>query len=215
MRYPDAKRFEGMIMWAGSVTGPKAVPGKYKVRLTVGKETKEEEFEILKDPRVDASIEDMQEQFNFLISVRDKLSETHQTITDIRTIRKQLSNFKDLWKDDNNMKPLIEKANDMEKSIGEIENELYQTKNRSSQDPLNFPIKLNNKLAHVGMITNQGDNRPTKQAYQVRDEMTKKIDDQLVKYRKVRDEQLPAFNRLVKDKGVDAIILKEIKKTVQ
>jgi photosystem II stability/assembly factor-like uncharacterized protein len=215
MRYADAKKFEGMIMWAAGVTGPKAVPGKYKVRLTVGKEVQEEEFEILKDPRSDASIEDLQEQFNFLIAIRDKMSETHQTITDVRTIRKQLNNFKELWKDDSNMKPLLEKANEMEKSIGEIENELYQTKNRSGQDPLNFPIKLNNKLGHVGSISNQGDNRPTKQAYQVRDEMTKKIDDQLVRYRKVRDEQLPAFNRMVKDKGVDAIILKEIKKNAQ
>ena len=211
MRYPDAKRFDGMIFWAAGTTGPKAVPGKYKVRLKVGKDAQEVEFEILKDPRSESSLEDLREQFNFLISIRDKVSEAHQTILDIRNIRKQLNHFKELWKDNPAMKPLMEKANEIDKSIGEIENELYQTKNRSNQDPLNFPIKLTNKLAHVGAVSGNGDFKPTKPAMEVKEEMTKKIDDQLGKFRNLRDTQLPDFNRQVREKGIDAVLLKEEK----
>jgi hypothetical protein len=211
MRYADAKRFEGMIFWAGGTTGPKAVPGRYKAKLSVGGKTMETEFEILKDPRSDASLDDMREQFSFLIGIRDKVTEAHQTILDIRNIRKQLTHFKELWKENPAMKPLMEKANDIDKAIGIIENELYQTKNRSNQDPLNFPIKLTNKLSHVGSLSSQGDYAPTKQAKEVKEEMTKKIDDQLGKFRTLRDTQLPEFNRQVREKGVDAILLKEEK----
>ncbi|WP_421799128.1 WD40/YVTN/BNR-like repeat-containing protein [Haliscomenobacter sp.] len=211
MRYADAKRFEGMIFWAGGTTGPKAVPGRYKAKLSVGGKTMETEFEILKDPRSDATMEDIREQFNFLIGIRDKVTEAHQTILDIRNIRKQLTHFKELWKENPAMKPLMEKANDIDKAIGVIENELYQTKNRSGQDPLNYPIKLTNKLAHVGSLSSQGDYAPTKQAKEVKEEMTKKIDDQLGKFRTLRDTQLPEFNRQVREKGVDAILLKEEK----
>jgi len=156
-------------------------------------------------------LEDLREQFNFLISIRDKVSEAHQTILDIRNIRKQLNHFKELWKDNPAMKPLMEKANEIDKSIGEIENELYQTKNRSNQDPLNFPIKLTNKLAHVGAVSGNGDFKPTKPAMEVKEEMTKKIDEQLGKFRNLRDTQLPDFNRQVREKGIDAVLLKEEK----
>lgn len=211
MRYPDAKRFDGMIFWAAGTTGPKAIPGRYKAKLSVGKKSMETEFEILKDPRSEATLEDLREQFNFLIAIRDKVSEAHQTILDIRNIRRQLAHFKELWKENPAMKPLMEKANEIEKSIGEIENELYQTKNRSNQDPLNFPIKLTNKLAHIGSLSGQGDNPPTKQAKEVKEEMSKKIDGELSKFRTIRDSQLPEFNRQVREKGIDAILLKEEK----
>jgi hypothetical protein len=211
MRYPDATRFEGMILWAGGTVGPKAVPGKYKAKLQVGKESQEIEFEILKDPRSESSIADLQEQFDFLTGIRDKVSEAHQTILDIRTIKRQLNHFKELWKDDPAMKPLIDKANDIEKEISKIENELYQTKNRSGQDPLNFPIKLSNKLAYVGSVSGGGDFKPTKQAKEVKEEMTQKINSELSKFEQVKSTLLPEFNKQVREKGMDAIMMKEAK----
>jgi hypothetical protein len=210
MRYPDATRFEGMILWAGGTVGPKAVPGKYKAKLQVGKESQEIEFEILKDPRSDASLADLQEQFDFLTGIRDKVSEAHQTILDIRTIKRQLNHFKELWKDNPEMKPLMDKANEIEKEISKIENELYQTKNRSGQDPLNFPIKLSNKLAYVGSVSN-GDFKPTKQAKEVKEDMTQKINSELSKFEQVKSTLLPEFNKQVREKGMDAIMMKEAK----
>lgn len=213
MRYPDAKGFDGLIMWAASLAGPRAVPGMYKVKLTVGKETLEQPFEILKDPRSEATQEELIAQFQFVRQIQDKITETHQTILDIRSLRQQMNHYRSLWKDDPQMKPLIEKADEIDKKITIIENELYQTKNRSGQDPLNFPIKLNNKLSSVGSGVNQGNYGPTQQAIQVKKELTDKIDSQLQQFQQVLSTDLPAINRMVKEKGVEAIQLKMEKKS--
>ena len=105
------------------------------------------------------------------------------------------------------MKPLVEKANAIDSAMTEVEKELYQTKNRSGQDPLNFPIKLTNKLAHVGTLTARGQFAPTQQAVQVKEELTEEINTQLDKFEQIRNTELPEFNRMVREKAVDAIKL--------
>jgi hypothetical protein len=204
MRYPDAEGFDGLIMWAAGLTGPKAVPGTYKVRLTVDGESVESDFEILKDPRSESSIADLQSQFDFLISVRDKVTEMHTGIKDIRDVKKQIKGLSDKISEDENYKDLIEEGKRISKALTEIEETLYQTKNRSGQDPLNFPIRLNNKLAHLSGVA--GDYPPTDQVIGVRDELTIQIDEQLNKLQKIMETDVPEFNRMVRDKGVNAII---------
>lgn len=213
MRYQDATDFEGMILWAGSMAGPMAVPGKYKVKMTVNGESQEQDFEILKDPRSETDLAGFQEQFDFLIAVRDKVSEAHQAINDIRSIRKQLNHFQSLWKGDDNMKDLVEEAKEIDKKITEIEEALYQTKNQSRQDPLNFPIKLTNKLAHLNSLVGRGNYPPTKQSYEVKEDISNKIDDQLNQFDNIKENDLPAFNQMVKSKSIDVISLKKDKKS--
>ena len=88
-----------------------------------------------------------------------------------------------------------------------IEEALYQTKNRSSQDPLNFPVRLTNKLAYLNSILGNGEYPPTDQAYAVRKELEGLIDAELMKYEKIKTEMIPAFNQMVREKNIDAIIL--------
>ncbi len=207
MRYPNAKDFKGMIFWAGSLAGPMAVPGKYKVAINVNGKKQEQEFEILKDPRAEVSLQGLQEQFDFVKETNETISEAHQTIIDIRSIRDQLNHYKGLWKGREDMKDLIEKATEINKTMTEIEEALYQTKNRSRQDPLNFPIRLTNKLSGVNSLTNRGNNAPTKQAKAVKKELTDKINSEVQKFRKIEGEDLPDFNRMVREKSIDAIVL--------
>jgi len=213
MQYPGALRFDGMILWAAALNGPKAVPGMYKVVLSVGKTKQEHSFEILKDPRSESGIEDFKKQFQFLIDIRDKVTEAHQAILDIRETKKQLNHLKSIWKDDPEMKSLIQKANDIDKEITRIENELYQTKNKSGQDPLNYPIKLTNKLAHVGSLSNRGNFAPTQQAIQVKDELNKLINAELQKWETIKSVDMESFNKSVKDKGIDVLKIKKENKT--
>ena len=149
MRYPDAEKFEGMVLWWASLAGPRALPGDYRVKLTVNNQSREADFEILKDPRGSATPEDLKAQFDFLISVRDKLSETNLAIKDIRAVRKQINLVTNRMKDDESMKDLTEMSKEILDKMKGIEESLYQTKNQSQQDPLNFPIRLNNKLGHL------------------------------------------------------------------
>jgi len=214
MRYPGAKRFEGMILWAGgSLPGAQAVPGDYKVRLKVGQDSMEQDFTILKDPRSESSIADLQAQFDLIEEINSKISEAHQTIIDIRDTREQLKHFTDRWKGQPDKKPLIAKAEAIDSMMTVVEKNLYQTQNQSRQDPLNFPIKLTDKLGGVARGASVGDFRPTDQSYQVKEELEEKIDAELAKFRQIKNNGIPEFNRLVREQAIDAVILDKPQKS--
>ncbi|TVP44407.1 MAG: glycosyl hydrolase [Mongoliibacter sp.] len=184
LRVPDAIGFEGMIMWSGPLRGPKVVPGKYHVRMTVDGQSQDESFEVLPDLRYPSSQEDLQAQYDFLLSVRDKLTETHEAIIMIRKYRDELNKIAE---DNPRQRRRIE---GIVNTISDIEKELYQTQNRSGQDPLNYPIRLNNKLAHLNVIAGTGAYKPTDGAEEVRMEITKQIDVQLTKFRDIEQSQI-------------------------
>lgn len=190
------------------MSGPRAMPGKYKARLNVNGEESETTFEILKDPRNQVTMDELQAQFDFIISVKDKLSETNNAITNIREARKQINLVTGNMKGDD-FKEINDKAKNILKAMKEVEEALYQTKNQSGQDPLNFPIKLNNKLGHLNSLVSTGDNPPTASAIAFKKEVTAAIDTELNKLKEVFETEIPAFNKMVKEKGVDAVILKK------
>ena len=205
MRYSDAESFKGLIMWAGRVTGPMAMPGKYKVKLTVEGQSMESDFEILADPRSKATPQDYQAQFDYLISVRDKVSETHLAIKQIREVRKQINGVTESLKDKDGMDGLTDDAKDILERMKTIEEALYQTQNQSGQDPLNFPIRLNNKLAHLSGQVGQGDYPPTEQAVAFKKEVTADIDAELGQLKQIMTQDIPALNQMIKDAGTDFI----------
>ncbi|MCR9016315.1 WD40/YVTN/BNR-like repeat-containing protein [Aquiflexum gelatinilyticum] len=184
LRIPDAKSFEGMIMWGGPLRGPKIVPGDYTVKLIVDGKAEEQSFKVLADPRYESSQEDLLAQYEFLLGVRDKLTETHETIIIIRKYRDELNAL--VEKDPKKKKRIEPIVN----AISDIEKELYQTQNRSGQDPLNFPIRLNNKLAHLNSVVGNGDYRPTAGAEEVKVEISGLIDIQLKKFREIESSQI-------------------------
>jgi len=202
MRYNNAKGFDGLIMWAASLSGPKAIPGKYFAKLSINGKSKETEFFILKDERSKSTIDELKNQFNFLIEIRDKISEIHQSISDMRLVTNQINTFKS--KIENN-KEIITKMKNLIDEIKVIENELYQTKNKSRQDPLNYPIKLNNKLAHLSSVAGNGNYKPTDQMIEVKNELIKKINQELKKWDLIKKEKLKNLNNEIKNIDIDLI----------
>ncbi|MFP5247113.1 MAG: WD40/YVTN/BNR-like repeat-containing protein, partial [Thermoanaerobaculia bacterium] len=155
LRYPEAKKFEGLILWGGGTDGPRVVPGTYTVRLTIGEETHSAAAVVKQDPRTSATQADLQAQFDLLLAINRKLSETHEQIERVRAVRAQLKNLKSS-KD----AKVADAAKELDRKMTAIEEALYQTKNRSPQDPLNFPIRLNDKLANVASSVAYGDSAP-------------------------------------------------------
>jgi photosystem II stability/assembly factor-like uncharacterized protein len=209
MRYPDAEKFPGLIMWAASTTGPRAVPGEYQARLILGDDSTTVSFEILKDPRSSSSVEDLQAQFDFLISARDKLTETHKAIKQIRDVRGQIGAVTKRLKSMADADTIKKAGKALLAKMKKVEEALYQTKNQSRQDPLNFPIRLNNKLAAVAGVASRGDFKPTDSMIAVKNDLTAKIDTHLDELRKVMATDLPAFNELVRKANIPAVYVKK------
>jgi photosystem II stability/assembly factor-like uncharacterized protein len=208
MRYADAKEVEGMIIWWGQLNGPKAIPGEYKLRLTVNGEEKRSDFRILPDPRVEMDMAGYQAQFAFLTLNRNMLSQAHETILEIREARHQLEDFGKRIEGDSLYQALADSAKSLIRSMTSVEEVLYQTKNRSPQDPLNYPIRLNNKLAHLGSLMEMGDYPPTESALAVQRILVEEIEKAVSNWDMIRGKDIPAFNREVEKAKVKAIILK-------
>ncbi|PTB93727.1 glycosyl hydrolase [Marivirga lumbricoides] len=203
MRYPDAEGFEGMILWWASLNGPKALPGEYKVTLANNGITQSQTFEILKDPRASATQEDLKAQFDFMNEVIAKLTETN---TAIRNIRKARTQIEDVLKKAE-LDTIQSYGKNILKEMKTVEEALYQTKNKSGQDPLNYPIRLNNKLGHLNSLTAMGDNPPTASAIEFKEEVTGRIDEQLNIWYAILKKDIPSFNNLVQQNKIDAVKL--------
>ena len=201
-RYTGYKTFPGMVFYGSPNQGPKAVPGQYKVRLTVNGQAQTQTFDILKDPRLKTTPEDFQAQFDFLMKVRNKVTEANEGIINLRKIKEDLNYLKNKMGSDDTNKDMNDAIKKFESELKTIENNIHETRNSSVQDPLNYGIKLNNRLAHLMTEQAQGDYPPTQQGEEVREKLTKMVDDELGKLKKCIDSNLNRINQMAKDKGV-------------
>jgi photosystem II stability/assembly factor-like uncharacterized protein len=203
LRYPGAKGFQGMIFWGAgrSGSGPMAVPGPYTVKLTVNGQTLTERMNVEKDPRIDSvTIADLTEQFKLAMQIRDKTTEANEMVITIRELKKQMD---DRQKQSQDLKALFDA---FRKSLSAVEEEVYQVRNRSGQDPLNFPIKLNNKIAALERVVETGDGKPIAASYTV----FKELSEQLAAQKAKLDEAvkgLPAINQQLTGKGLKPLEL--------
>ena len=207
MMYPGAEKVDKMILWWGSLNGPMALPAEYSVALAKNGKATTKDFTIVKDPRSASSLEDMKAQFDFITEVCNKLTETHKALKNIAKVKEQINALKASVSDKEKNKELLDMADSLIKKMTEIENNLYQTKNRSNQDPLNFPIKLNNKLAHLNSLTSMGDFRPTDQAIAFKKEVIAEIDKQLSQLYRLFDDDVKTLNEKVRNSKLDFITL--------
>ena len=174
LRYPGFDTFDGMVLYSSPNLGPKAIPGMYKARLSVNGESIAQDFEILKDPRMSNDAADYQKQFDFVSKVRDKVSEAHRNMTDIRSIKKNLDFLKEDMKEDS-YKEVKGKMKEYGEELTRIENIIHETRNQSRQDPLNYGIKINNHLAFLMQDQQRGDYPPTDQAVELFEELSGKL----------------------------------------
>jgi len=165
-------------------------------------------FEVKADPRLATLPADYAKQLEFGLKIRDKLTETHNAILQIRDVRKQVEDLLKRVKDQPNFKVINDAGTALTKNLTTVEEALYQTKNQSSQDPLNFPIRLNNKLAALGGVVGSAETAPNAQSYVVYDEVVGQIDTQLQKLAQIMKTDVPAFNQLVREQNIPAVVVK-------
>ncbi len=203
--YPPADRIDGMILWNGVPGSIKAAPGSYFARVRVGADSVEKPFTIVADPNYTHMTQaDYVAQEKFLLQVRDKFNEVQKGIKDCRGLRTQIQDFsarsgKDL--------PASVKANcdSIVKQLNSIEESLYQTKAKSGQDVLNYPIRINDKISSVFDAANTGIQAPSKQVQEVYAVLSKQADEQLQRLQQIKGKDIPNLNQLIRDQRLPII----------
>jgi photosystem II stability/assembly factor-like uncharacterized protein len=207
MRYPDPSMVEeGYMGGEAMLLGPVAVPGTYSVRLIAGDWTQTVSFEIQKDPRVPATQQDLEAQFALLLRIRDRLSETHEAITAIRGIRQQIEQWEQRVQGYEGQEAIQDAGKVLKEKLTAIEEELIQVKAKTRQDTLNHPAKLNVKLSALTGVVASADAAPTEQAYQVFDYLSERVESELKRLQECIDTDLAAFNRLIRETDLPAVM---------
>jgi len=204
LQYPEAERIEGMILWNGVPGNITAPPGQYYARLRVGKDSVEVPFVIKADPNYKTTQTEYEAQFVFLNQVREQFNETQKAIKDIRALRTQINGFvalqgKDVPKEVKSM------SDSINRQLTAIEETLYQTKAKSGQDVLNYPIRLNDKLSGLYDAANSGNFAPSKQVQDVYADLSSQVDAQLAKLKAIKEKDVPALNELIRQKALPVI----------
>jgi hypothetical protein len=194
LRYEGATSFPKLIMWAASTRGPLAPPGRYRVRLTANGQTPTQEFTVNRDSRLaEVSDADLRQQFELARDLRDRLSRANDTVVRIRALKARIGERSEAARD----RDVTRAAAALSSRLTAIEGELYQYRNQSSQDPLNFPIKLNNRIGALMGVVESADAKPTDQSYAVFKELSAKLDEELARLDTLLATDVPALNVLL------------------
>ncbi|MBI5856337.1 MAG: glycosyl hydrolase [Sphingobacteriales bacterium] len=210
MNYPEAERVEGLILWNGFITGPKAAPGNYFAKFKSGKDSTEVPFTILADPNYKTSQAEYEEQFNHLITIRDKSSEIMKAIKNIRELRQQMADFGKMV--DSLPMDIKKQVDTINKQMTAVEEALHQTKAKSGQDVLNYPIRLDDKLSSIYNASAAGSSGLSKQSKDAYAELVPLIDEQLGKLKKIMNEDVANLNKMIHEKMLPVIGLKKDEK---
>ncbi|MFO7768630.1 MAG: glycosyl hydrolase [bacterium] len=202
LQYPSFRTFEGMIMWAAGPRPVPAPPGIYTVRMTVDGQTRERSFRLKVDPRSSSSEEDLVAQWELSMEIVERTNDANDAVVVIRDIKEKA----DTAVETSGSGELARMAADLKEKLGAVEAEIYQVKNRSGQDPLNYPIKLNNKIAALLGVVQSGDFRPTDQSYEVFAVLSGQLQIQLDLLEEIVDTDLAAFNRQLRSMDMEPIV---------
>ncbi len=207
MRYPDPTKVEeGFMGGDAGLVGPIVAPGMYQVRLVVGDQSYTVSFEIQKDPRVPATQQDLEAQFTLLLRIRDRLSETHEAITRLRDLRQQIEQWEQRTQGREEQGAILDAGRILKGKLAAIEEELIQVKAKTRQDTLNYPAKINAKLAALTGVVASADTAPTKQAYELFEHLSAQVALELNQLQECIDTDLAAFNRLIRESDLPAVL---------
>ncbi|HSR50425.1 MAG TPA: glycosyl hydrolase [Acidobacteriota bacterium] len=207
LRYKPPHLAEGAVLSLSFTGGPSAPPGAYQVRLTVDGQEQTRSFRIEKDPRWTVSDDDLQEQFRLTLEIRDLLTSAHDPVRTLRSLREQAKAVAKRASEAGKDEEIKEAADQLAEKLTAVEEELFQTKHESGQDPINFPSRIDNQIAYLYSVVNGQDARPTEGAYQRLEDLRAQLGPIKQELEEIIQSDLEAFNRLLQEKGAQGVML--------
>jgi hypothetical protein len=181
------------------------VPGKYQVKLTVAGKSFTAPLEIKEDPRIEATQADLEKQLELAMKIRDRVTAGHDAVNQIRSVRGQVDALKKRLDGNEKDKAIVSAADDLNKKMGAVEEQIIQPKSKSGQDPLNYPIMTADQLMALASTVESGEGTPTAASYTVFGELSKKLDEQLAKWKEIQEKDLAVLNEMIRKENIAAV----------
>lgn len=182
-----------------------AVPGKYEAKLIVAGQDYTASFELKEDPRVKSSQADLEKQLALGLKIRDRISEAHQAVNEMKEVQAEIAEVKKHYADDPKAKSALAAADDLNKKIESIEAGLVQLKSKSGEDSLNFPIMPVDQTEALLSTVDSSDDAPTAQTYTVYDRLNSEITPPMDEWAATKKKDVPALNKEIEKAGVTII----------
>jgi photosystem II stability/assembly factor-like uncharacterized protein len=208
LRLHDAELVDDAVLW-GMARGPVVPPGSYQARLSLGDWSQTVDFHLVKDPRIEVSQADLVAQYELATEIWETLSESHRALDRIRDMRSQIEELTDRLDKAGYGDGIAELSDTIGEQLTAIEQKIYQTKNESSQDILNYPPRLDNKILDVMSSVGSADAAPTDGAIELYRDLRSELDGYLAELDGVVGEEIAELNRLVREKSAPAVLIPE------
>jgi hypothetical protein len=211
LRYPGPDVIDGSRFSLAYTGGMYAPPGRYTFRVEAGDQELEVPVTVGPDPRKpDVTAADLRAQFELTRQVRDRLTEVHAAIREIRSIREQTEAYVRLAEETDRPESVVEaleeQAESLDETLKEMEETLIQTKSESGQDPINFPPKLDDQLAYLYSHVTTSYGRPTGGAQERFRDLVQETQPVLDRLDGVVANEVQAFNRALDEAGIGAVV---------
>jgi photosystem II stability/assembly factor-like uncharacterized protein len=205
MRYEPPPKAAGAAFTDFQPQGPLALPGSYQAKFNAGGKSFTVPLELKLDPRVKVAETDLEKQFELAMKICQRVSQDHTAVNLIRDLRAQLKALRKRVTDSLHGKEIIATADDLDKKMTQVEGELVQTKAKASEDTLNFPVKLNDKLVTLAGMMGDADAAPAQQDYEVFDVLSRQLDAQLAQWKQIQSKELTALNDLMRKDNIPVV----------
>jgi photosystem II stability/assembly factor-like uncharacterized protein len=208
LRHDKLTKFEGSDPPAEvELAGPRVAPGSYTITLTVGEQSYKEKLDVIKDPVIETSNEELQEQYALAVRIYRKLDETVKSVNRMRDLRGQLAGWAKRAKNMTGGEGVQEAATALRDKVLEIEKRIIIPDLRSGwADNLNNGVRLFEKLAALTAVVELGDYRPTDVSYTVFEHLASQIDNHIAAFNQLVEAELPALNKKVSESGWGALV---------
>jgi photosystem II stability/assembly factor-like uncharacterized protein len=209
LRYEEAHHVPGYYLWeyGGGARGPVAVPGHYQVRLTVGNQSQMAGFDLKLDPRVKVSQADLEQQFNLLLGTRDELSRVYDTVNQIQDVRSQLAGLKRRLPENASAKTIVSAADDLEKKLVAVREELINLTISANEDSLAYPPQLDAKLAYLAMDAGSADSAPTEAEQRQFEKLKRQSGELIGRWEDLQRRDLAAFQKLTAEGSLSTVVV--------
>ncbi len=201
LQYAPVTPFQGMVLWGATTNGPMALPGTYQARLTVDGQAFTQPITVKKHPLSTVGDDELRAQFEVASRIRDKVNEANNAIIQIRRIKTQLADRVQK----SNSADVKAIAEQFTKEMSTVEEDVYQVRNQSNQDPLNFPIRTNNRLASLLRVVLTGEGKPIGNAEPIFAELQRELKAETDRLQSVLTMYLPRFNQLAQRLNLEPI----------
>ncbi|MFC1640120.1 WD40/YVTN/BNR-like repeat-containing protein [Gemmatimonadota bacterium] len=206
LRHENVMQIPGLYLW-GSLQGRRVMPGSYEVRLSAGDEVTTQRLEVLADPRVEATARGFQEQNDLIGEISLELEEIHEGVLQLRSAKEQVEALLKRLEDQEGRDSIKVLGKALVEKFVALEDSLIQNRTVDGQTVINFPSRLNIQYVYLRGVVDGAEGMVTDGSRRLFSDLSAIWDGYRAELRSVLGAELNAFNALVREENVPAVVI--------